>query len=74
MQGTISIAWGQVLEEAKLRSSPETANSKLSKILSNARYWKGLNLFPKKSHPSAKLSMRPMQSKKCTTITHWPAL
>jgi hypothetical protein len=34
-----------------MRSSPEAANSKLSKILSNTRYWKDLNLFPKKISP-----------------------
>jgi hypothetical protein len=73
IQCAVSIAWGQVPEEAKMRSSPEAANSKLSKILSNTRYWKDLNLFPKKSHPSAKLPMLLMQLKKCTMIMHWPA-
>jgi hypothetical protein len=73
IQGAVSIAWGQVPEEEKMRSSPKAANSKLSEILSNTGYWKELIYSQKKSHPSAKLHMLPTQLKKCTMIMHWPA-
>jgi hypothetical protein len=38
IQCAITIAWGQVPEEAKLRSSPETSKRNLSKIHSNTTY------------------------------------
>jgi hypothetical protein len=51
IQCAVSIAWEQVPSAAKMTSSPQTANNKLTEILSTTKYWKDINLFPKKLSP-----------------------
>jgi hypothetical protein len=68
IQCAVSIARDQVPLAAEMRSSPKSANNKLTEILSTTRYWKDLNLFPKKLSPKCQATYAANAIKEYTMI------